>query len=372
MNRLLDRVGTPVTLFVLVTAVAGLVYAVSPASVQRTVIVILINVVLVVGLFVFTGNSGVYSFGHLAFAMLGAYAGGLLVMSPELKEVQVPDAPAFLRALEVSPPLAVLFAGLIAALVAIPIAVPLSRIGGLSAGLATVAMLMSMNVIASEWVDVTRGRRALSSIPTETTLMSALFWVLVVLLIAGFHQTSASGRQLRASRDDEVAAAASGVHTSLLRGRAFVLSAFVNGVGGALFGMFLGSVSPSVFYLDYTFIVIVMLVVGGAHNLTGAVLGAVVVGVLQELLRRVEGGSVLGFSVPAVPGLANIALGVLLVVILVRLRRGLSGGRELRWWRRGPHEEEISLTAPSRDTKHSRANQEQEPVRARKIDQSSH
>ncbi|UUZ59048.1 branched-chain amino acid ABC transporter permease [Nocardioides sp. B-3] len=253
----------------------------SQASLQRTVIVVLINIVLVVGLYVFTGNSGVYSFGHPAFAMLGAYVGGLLVMSTELKEVQVPDAPDFLRAIEVSPVLAVLIAGLVAALVAIPIAIPLSRIGGLSAGLATVAMLLSMNVIASEWTDVTRGRRALSSIPTETTLASALFWVFIVLLLAGLHQTSSSGRQLRASRDDEIAAAASGVRTPLLRGRAFVLSAFVTGVGGALFGMFLGSVSPSVFYLDYTFIVIAMLVVGGAHSLTGAVLGAAVIGILQ-------------------------------------------------------------------------------------------
>jgi branched-chain amino acid transport system permease protein len=338
MSPIIERVRVPVTLFALLTLLAGAIHAVSPASVQRTVIVILINVVLVVGLYIFTGNSGVYSFGHLAFAMLGAYAGGLFVMPSDLKEVQVPDAPALLRTLELSPPIAVLLAGLIAAVVAIPIAVPLSRIGGLSAGLATVAMLMSMNVVASEWTDVTRGRRALSSIPTDTTLTWALFWVLVVLLLAGIHMTSSSGRQLRASRDDEAAAAASGVRTSLLRGQAFVLSAFVTGVGGALFGMFLGSMSPSVFYLDYTFIIIAMLVIGGAHSLTGAALGAVVVGVVQEFLRRVEGGSLLGLDVPSRPGLANIALGVLLVLILVRLPRGLSGGRELDWWRRSPTE----------------------------------
>lgn len=364
MNRILDRVGLPVTLFVLVAALAGLVHAMSPASLQRTVIVILINVVLVIGLYVFTGNSGVYSFGHLAFAMLGAYAGGLLVMPTELKEIQVPDAPAFLRAIEVSPPVAVLLAGLIAALVAIPIAIPLSRIGGLSAGLATVAMLLSMNVVASEWTDVTRGRRALSSIPTETTLAWALFWVLVVLLVAGLHQTSSSGRQLRASRDDEVAAAASGVRTSLLRGQAFVLSAFVTGVGGALFVMFLGSVSPSVFYLDYTFIIIAMLVVGGAHSLTGAALGAIVVGALQEFLRRVEGGNLLGLDIPSRPGLANIALGVLLVVMLVRLPRGLSGGRDLHWWRRWSTASSTSGAAEPHDgPEASETSQEQQTAR---------
>ncbi|CCH74875.1 putative High-affinity branched-chain amino acid transport system permease protein livM [Nostocoides australiense Ben110] len=333
MNRLAGRLGVPLSLFALVAVVATIVYAVSPNSLQQAVIVILINIVLVVGLYVFTGNSGVYSFGQLAFAMLGAYVGGLLVMPTALKQVQVPNAPEFLRSVTFVPAAAVLIAGLVAVLVAIPIAVPLSRIGGLSAGLATVAMLISMNVVASEWSDLTRGRRGLSSIPTTTTLTWALVWVLVALVVAGVHQTSSSGRQLRASRDDEVAAAASGVWISLRRGQAFILSAFLNGVGGALFGMFLGSVSPSVFYLDYTFIVIAMLVVGGARSLSGAVFGAVVVGVLQEFLRRVEDGSLLGLDVPSRPGLANVALGVLLVAMLLRRPHGLTGGRELCWWR---------------------------------------
>ncbi|NMI01842.1 branched-chain amino acid ABC transporter permease [Pseudonocardia acidicola] len=306
-----------------------------PASLQRTVVVAVINIVLVVGLYVFVGNSGVYSFGHLGFAAIGAYTAGLLVMPVVRKAQLLADAPALVRTLTAAPPVAVLVGGVLAAAVAVVLAVPLSRIDGLTAGLATVSLLISVSVVAASWDSVTRGRKGLSAIPSSTTLPTALAWASVAIVAAWCYQRSPFGKRLRASKDDPVAAASAGISVPLQRGIAFVISAFFTGVGGALFALFLGSVTPDVFYLNYTFLVLTMLVIGGADSLTGAVLGAVVVSVLSETLRRAEAGDVLGLvQITPRPGMQNVILGLLLVAMLLRRPSGITGGREIRLPRR--------------------------------------
>ena len=85
-----------------------------------------------------------------------------------------------------------------------------------------------------------------------------------------------------------------GIAVARERTIAFVLSAFFVGVAGALFGMFIGSFNPDAFFLDITFLMVVMLVIGGTGSLAGAVLGTLVISAVSELLRRVEGGVDLG------------------------------------------------------------------------------
>jgi branched-chain amino acid transport system permease protein len=334
VQRFSGRLGVPLGLFLGVVLVTVLALQ-GPASTDRLVVVALINVVFTIGLYLFVGNSGVWSFGHMSFALIGAYTAGILVMPLRLKEQLLPDAPEFLRQVTLDPWAAVVVAGVLAAVVGTVVAVPLSRIGGLSAGLATVSLLIAFTVIASQWQDVTRGQKGLSSIPTSTTAEVALTWVLIALVAAWTYQRSSFGVRLRATRSDEIAAAASGISIPVQRGAAFVLSAFFTGVGGGLFALLLGSVNPDVFYLDYTFLVITMLVLGGAGSLTGAVLGTTVVSVLSEVLRQAEAGSVLGLvDVPSRPGIADVVLGILLVLMLLRRPAGLTGGREIRWPRR--------------------------------------
>ena len=71
---------------------------------------------------------------------------------------------------------------------------------------------------------------------------------------------------------------------------AFVISAFVIGVAGALYAHFLGVVNPDAFYLGVTFITLSMLVVGGMSSLSGAVLGVIVISAIIQLLRWLEKG----------------------------------------------------------------------------------
>lgn len=329
-TSLVGRFGVPVALFVIVAVVAVLLSA-GPPALGITVVVALINLVLAVGLYIFVGNSGVYSFGQLGFALIGAYVAGLLVMPTDLKQMSLSNAPEWLQTIHLAPWLAVIVAGVVAVIAGVVVVVPLSRINGLAAGLATVALLIVVKVVASQWDSITRGERGLSSIPAGTTLWMALAWVFVTLMVAWIYQRSRAGKQLRASKADEVAASAAGINIAFHRGGAFLLSAFFNGVGGALFAMFLGSVSPEVFYLDYTFLIITMVVIGGADSLTGVVTGVVVVATLQELLRQIESGRVLGlFSVPSRPGIAEVVLGVVLVLTLIKRRNGITGGKEIR------------------------------------------
>lgn len=338
LSRLGRAVGVPLTLFALI-AVAALLATTGPAAVGRLAVAALVNVVLVVGLYVFVGNSGVWSFGHMSFAVVGGYVAALLALPTRLKNQLLPDAPALVREVSTGPFLAVVIGGLAAVLVALAVAVPLARIGGLAAGLATVSLLIAFTVVAAQWQAVTRGQKGLSSIPASTTMPTALAWVLVALLLAWAYQRSSLGIRLRASKADPVAAAATGISVPVQRGIALVLSAFLTGVGGALFVLQLGSINPDVFYLDYTFLIITMLVLGGAGSLTGAVTGCLVVSVLAEVLRRGEAGSLLGITVPARPGLADVVLGIVLVIMLLRRPAGLTRGRELRLprrWRRRP------------------------------------
>ena len=333
-NRLRTLFGVPsaLSLIVIVSALLG---SIGPASTDRIVIAATINVVFVVGLYIFSGNSGIMSFGHLSFAAVGAYAAGLLVMPTALKEQLIPGSPSVVRSLSLDPFSAVIVAGAIASLLALVVVVPLSRISGLAAGIATVSLLISVRVIVSNWESVTRAQKGLTSIPISTTRDRALLWAVVAIFCAWIYQSTSFGRRLRASKSDEVAAASIGVNIPMQRGISFVLSAFFTGVGGALFALFLGSVAPDVFFLDATFLVITMLVVGGVDSLTGAVAGVLSVSVLAEILRRAEGGDLVGLAdIPARPGTQRVILGALLVVVLLRRPSGIVGAKEISWPKR--------------------------------------
>ena len=348
-NRLGTLAGVPsaLSLIVIVSALLG---SIGPASTDRVVVAATINVVFVVGLYIFSGNSGIMSFGHLSFATVGGYTAGLLVMPTALKEQLIPDAPSVVRSLSLEPFSAVIAAGVAASLLALVVVVPLSRISGLAAGIATVSLLISVRVVVSNWESVTRAQKSLTSIPISTTRDRALLWAVVAIFCAWIYQSTSFGRRLRASKSDEVAAASIGVNIPMQRGISFVLSAFFTGVGGALFALFLGSVGPNVFYLDTTFLIITMLVVGGVDSLTGAVAGVLSVSVLAEILRRAEGGDLVGLAeIPARPGTQRVILGSLLVVILLRRSSGIVGANEISWpkRRRGRIGTGSSVTTPN-------------------------
>jgi branched-chain amino acid transport system permease protein len=333
-HRSLHRVTglTPVIAPCVVVLALTLLVSTGSAALNRTLVLSLIYLLLVVGVYSFVGLSGVFSFGHMTFMAVGAYAGALFTTPVVTKELTMPDLPGFLGSTELSAFPAALAAGAVAAIVALVLAIPLMRLSGLQAGLATVALLVITRVVASNWDQVTGGSAGLAAIPTTTTRTSALIWALAAIVAVWLFQESRTGLRLRASREDEIAARALGIDVFRQRTAAFALSAFLVGVGGALFAGQQGNVTPDQFYISITFLTLAMLVVGGMASLSGAVIGAVAVAVVQELLRRVESGIDLAFvHVPARPGLTEVGLALFLLVTLILRPDGITGGREIRW-----------------------------------------
>jgi branched-subunit amino acid ABC-type transport system permease component len=333
--RLTETLWPLAALAAIACAVTIVAWGLGPGSLDRVVVGMVINLIVVVGLYTFVGLSGVFSFGHAAFMAIGAYAGAILVIPPETKRFVLPELPGFLADVHLDPFPATLAAGSIAALVALVLSVPLARLSGLTAGLATFAVLVIVNVVARNWQQVTHGTSGVSGIPTTTTVWTALAWALVAMAAAWALQRSAIGLRLRASREQDAAARSIGIGVARERAVAFVVSAFFVGVAGALLGTFIGSFNPDAFFLNITFLMVVMLVVGGLTSLAGAVLGTIVISVAAEALRRLEGGVDLGLvDVPARGGLREVGLALLMLGILLLRPNGLTGGRELAWPRR--------------------------------------
>ena len=280
----------------------------------------------------FVGVSGVFSFGHAAFMAIGAYTSAILVIPPETKKFVLPDLPGFLASAQLDPLPATLVAGALAAVFALVLSLPLARLSGLTAGLATFAVLSIVNIVARNWEQVTHGTAGVSGIPTTTTIWGALAWAMLAMAAAWAFQRSRIGLRLRASRENESAARSIGVAVARERTIAFVVSAFFVGVAGALFGMFIGSFNPDAFFLNITFLMIVMLVIGGTTSLAGAVVGTIAISAVSEILRRIEGGVDLGFvQVSGKPGLREVALALVMLAILIFRPGGLTGGREIGW-----------------------------------------
>lgn len=320
-----------VAIVVLIAAASELL----PVVAQRRVTLGLINLVAVVGLYVFVGNSGVLSFGNVAFMAIGAYVSALLTMPAAAKGVFLPDLPSFLATAEWPTLAGAIAGGGIAAAIAAVVGYPLMRLSGISASIATFAILVVTYVVLGNWTSVTGGQNSLMGLPIYVGLWSAAGWAAVAIALAFLHQESRTGLLLRASREDETAAAASGVHINMHRLGAFVVSAFLSGIAGVLLAHFLGTVRVETFYLDLTFLVIAMLVIGGMLSLTGAVAGTIVITALTELLRLAEVGVDIGGTTIAAPGgLGDVVLALLMLLIILFRPKGIAGGREIAWPRR--------------------------------------
>lgn len=290
----------------------------------------LLMLLLVIGLNVFVGNSGVFSFGHMAFMGVGAYTTVIAMMSPGQKSFQLEDLPSSLQSLQLSGFRAAVLSGCVAMLFAVVVSLPLMRLSGLTASLATVAVLIAVHAVFRNWERFTRGSAGVILDTQSPSIGTLVAWCCAAVLAGVLFRQSRMGLRLAASREDEVAARAVGIRVWWERGVAWALSAFIVGVGGSLFAQFSGSLNPDTFYLNITFISIAMLVVGGLTSMSGAVVGTLVVTAAFEVLRWVERGASIGpWLIPSRPGLTEVGLALVLLVVLLVRPSGVTGGREL-------------------------------------------
>lgn len=335
MRSFVARHQAPVWLVVILGVIV--LVSLSPVgdSFKVTLTEMFIRVIVVVGLYVFIGNSGIISFGQVGFMCIGAYAAAWATAEPSFKQIMLQGLPGFLQDNQYPFLVAISGALVLPALVGLCFGIAIMRLSGTAASIATFAFLMIVNSVYSNWDSVTAGVSSIIGIPTVVGPWTAYVFAILAILVAYLFQISRFGLMLRASRDDEVAARASAVHIVRMRLIAFVLSAALVGVGGGLYAQFLGILTVDPFYLNLSFITIAMLVVGGMSSLTGAVSGVVVVTAIVQLLLVFERGLTLGGTTLRLPeGSQEIGLGIVMALILVFRPNGLTGGRELLLIRR--------------------------------------
>jgi len=297
----------------------------------------LVNTAIVISLYVFVGNSGVISFGHISFVAVGAYLSGILTLGAEQKDFVIPTMYPFLRHTHISNTPSLALAALAGAVFAFLVGIPLMRLSGLPAGIATFAVLGITYNIISYWDKIGPGVTALALVP-EFGIWTLTVGVLISIVVAYAYDRSRSGRKLRASREDPQAAQAAGIHVHRERLLAFVVSGALAGFAGGLLVHELGSITTDQVYLPLTFLTLAMLVVGGVSSLWGAVLGALVMSGLNSFLNDAEQGIHMGFELKLPDGTRLVAIGAVMALVLILRPSGMTGGREvtLRGRRRSP------------------------------------
>ncbi len=299
-------------------AVAALVAA-APAVVSAYYLSILVTIglwgIAATGLGLLVGQARQISLGHAAFVGLGAYASGLLsahlAWSPW---VSLPVAIALTMA------------------VAVLVGLPVLRLEGHYLAMATLGLGIVFNVALREWTQLTGGPSGFSRIPelslpvlTEQNEMRSLFvvWicVLATLWLALRIKHSRIGRALRAIGESEVAAELLGLDSARMKVLVFAVSAGYAALAGGLYAHYVTFLSPEPFGFVFSLELIVIAAVGGMTSVWGGVVGAAVMIVVTEALRRS-----LPPSMPGASGeLELILFGLVLVGIMVFWPGGVSG-----------------------------------------------
>ncbi|MGC4244723.1 MAG: branched-chain amino acid ABC transporter permease [Herbaspirillum sp.] len=254
------------------------------------------------------GNlGGMISFGHAAFFGVGAYTSAVLSMKFGV------------------PVLLGLLLGGVGALIAALAMLPVLRLRGPYFALAILAYAHIFRIMATEWTAMTGGSGGLSNIARLPTVMGvdlsskigAYFVILLIVavfaLVYARVRESHYGLALRAMHESEDATRVVGVNSTVLKGMMLLLSAFMCGVVGAFNAHYISFLEP-----DYAFsalwvtIPIVAAIFGGYRSITGPVVGAVVVYLLDQLVFK-----------NIIPSGHQLVLGALLVAMIVFSPDGL-------------------------------------------------
>jgi branched-chain amino acid transport system permease protein len=159
-------------------------------------------------------------------------------------------------------------------------------------------------------------------IPSFSTFGWVYSFTLVTIFIVWRMLKTSQGRAMLSVREDEIAAQSMGVNTTSTKVRAFVLSAFLAGVGGGLFAHFLKFINPATFDLNRSFEMIIMVVMGGMGSVTGAVFAGGFLTFLREALRELQGFT--GVD------LRMIIYSLFLIILMLTRPMGLFGHYELQ------------------------------------------
>ena len=321
-SKAVKSIPPPVIAVILLIAIGYGLDAASNPYTQYVMLLILTNVVLATSLNLVNGFTGQFSLGHAGFMAIGAYTSAWLVTRPELAIL-----PDYLRFLSL--PIA---AGLISALAGYIVGLPSLRLKGDYLAIVTLGFGEIIRVILLN-SDAVGGARGMSGIPSVASVpeigMSdfvaqfsvASIWTVITFVTLWRLVHSAKGRAFLSVREDEIAAEAMGINITQTKVRAFVVSAFFAGVGGALFAHSVKYLNPAMFTFTKSVDIIIMIVLGGMGSLTGSVVAAIIITVLPEMVLR-ELQQITGVD------LRMIIYSLMLILFMILRPSGILGTRE--------------------------------------------
>ena len=256
------------------------------------------------------GNlGGMVSFGHSAFFGVGAYTSAVLSMQHHV------------------PVLLAILCGGIGAIVAALVMLPVLRLRGPYFALAVLAYAHIFRIFANEWTSVTGGSGGIANIPQLPTLLGydlstktgnylvILSMVLAFAIIYELIRRSPQGLALRAMHDSEEATSVVGVNNTLLKGAMLIVSSFMCGAVGAFNAHYINFLEPEYAFSGlWVTIPIVAAIFGGYRTITGPLVGAVVVYLVDQLVVK-----------SFLPSGHQLILGMVLVAMIVASPDGLFG-----------------------------------------------
>jgi len=276
--------------------------------------------IAILGLNILTGYTGAISLGHGAFMAIGAYTTAILVADHGMKDLWT-----------------IPIAGLVAAAAGFAFGLPALRLSGPYLALATFGIAVATPIVIKKFDGFTGGSGGINLFEAEgitglpefiVTLPGGhqlsfndwlyyLTWTIALVLFVvawGIHH-SRLGRSLRAIRDNELAAAASGVWLASHKTLAFTLSAFYAGVAGALLAISAFSVQPGAFPVERSIALLVGLAVGGLGSLAPLVAGAAFLVFLPQWAQDIS----------KAPGVPSVIYGGVLILLMMILPSGFGG-----------------------------------------------
>ena len=240
-----------------------------------------INIILAVGLNLIVGFSGQFSLGHAGFMAIGAYA--VAIMGSKS-----PTYGSFF--------IAMLVGAVLAGAVALLVGIPTLRLKGDYLAIATLGVSEIIRILIVNGGELTNGAAGILSIPPFTSWQLVYAFVVITTILTLNFLRSPIGRSTLSVREDEIAAESVGVNTTKIKVIAFVFGAITASIAGSLQAGFVGSVVPK----DYSFIntinVLIIVVFGGLGSMTGAIVAAVVLGILNMLLQDISSVRMIVYS----------------------------------------------------------------------------
>ncbi len=281
--------------------IIGIALAFWPLGGYQEGIIILtcINCIAAMGVSILTGFTGIFTLGHAAYMALGAYTTAILTVRYGVHYIP-----------------AIIAGGFMAVLIAWLIGIPTLKLTGDYYAIASIGLGEAIRLIIENWQSLTRGSRGFPGIDPYTTRFTAVI-IFIMLAIFTFNMLESNiGRELKASRDDIIAASLLGFNTPRTRMKALLISAFYCGISGALLGGYMSFIQPSMFDMMKSTELTAIVVFGGLGSMSGTILGSAAITLIMEYFRDISQYRMLIY-------------GVLLVVIMVFRPEGLMGSREL-------------------------------------------